>query len=61
MKKIISLLLIAVMCMLVFVGCGDTAKVIVAEKGSAGEAVAMTLEDYDYWMRMNSLFKIIHK
>ena len=48
MKKIISLLLVAVMCMLVFVGCGDTAKVIVAEKGSAGEAVAMTLEDYDY-------------
>ena len=38
MKKIISLLLIAVMCMLVFVGCGDTAKVIVAEKDKVEES-----------------------
>ena len=51
MKKIISLLLVAVFCVLAFAGCAgdtDTAKVIVAEKGSAGEKVAMGLEGYEY-------------
>ncbi len=58
MKKIIALVLVAVMCLLTFVGCGgnnnvsgtDNAakKIIVAEKGSAGEKVAKTLEEYEY-------------
>ena len=49
MKKIISLIMVAVMCVLAFAGCGvETAKTIVAEKGSAGEKVAMDLEGYEY-------------
>ena len=47
MKKIIALVM--VLCMLfAFAGCGEQAKVIVAEKESAGEAVAKTLEGYEY-------------
>ncbi len=51
MKKIIALLL-AVAMLFVFAGCGEEkAKVIVAEKESAGETVATTeesLKDYTY-------------
>ncbi len=48
MKKIISLLMVAVICLLCLAGCGSSEKVVVAEKGSAGETVAMTLKDYEY-------------
>lgn len=47
MKKIIALLLVAVIAVFSFAGCGGN-KIIVAEKGSAGETVAMTLKDYTY-------------
>ena len=52
MKKIIALIMAIALTALCFVGCtkgGEDAKLIlVAEKGSAGEEVAMTLTDYDY-------------
>lgn len=48
MKKIISILLAAIFMLSAFVGCGTTEKIIVAEKGSAGETVAKTLEEYSY-------------
>lgn len=49
MKKIIALVLVAVLAILTFAGCGtEEKKIIVAEKGSAGESVAKTLDDYDY-------------
>jgi len=48
MKKIISLLMVAVMCLLCFAGCGSSEKIVVAEKGSAGETVAKDLEGYSY-------------
>lgn len=47
MKKIIALILVAVMALCTCAGCGGQ-KVVVAEKGSAGETVALTLEDYEY-------------
>ena len=58
MKKILALALVVVMA-LSFAACGNnkTAEdfatsvdgaLVVAEKGSAGEEVAMTLTDYDY-------------
>ncbi len=47
MKKIIALIM--VLCMLfAFAGCGEQNLVIVAEKESAGEEVAKSLEGYDY-------------
>lgn len=46
MKKIISLLLIAVFSVLTLAGCSGN--VIVAEKGSAGEKVAQKLDGYEY-------------
>ena len=48
MKKIISLLMVAVICLLCFAGCGSSEKVVVAEKGSAGETVAKDLDGYTY-------------
>ena len=48
MKKIIALIMVAVICLLSFAGCGTETKVVVAEKSSAGEAVAKTLSDYAY-------------
>ena len=48
MKKIISLLMVAVMCLLCFAGCRSSEKIVVAEKGSAGETVAKDLEGYSY-------------
>ena len=48
MKKIIALLMVAVICMLCFAGCGSSEKVVVAEKGSAGETVAMELDGFSY-------------
>ena len=50
MKKILALVLAIMMMMLCFVGCGESKKVVVAEKGSAGEEVAMSGEfaDYEY-------------
>ena len=47
MKKIIALLMAVCLMALCFVGC-NSQKVLVAEKGSAGETVAKTLEDYEY-------------
>jgi polar amino acid transport system substrate-binding protein len=46
MKKIIALLLVAVISLFSFAGCGE--KVVVAEKGSAGEKVASNLDGYEY-------------
>lgn len=47
MKKIIALIM--VLCMLfAFAGCGEQKLVLVAEKESAGETVAKTLDDYEY-------------
>ena len=59
MKKIIALVLVAVMALLAFAGCGqnntdnndandNAKKIVVAEEGSAGETVAKTLEDYEF-------------
>ena len=51
MKKLFALLLAALM-LTAFAGCGkDTAQILVAEKGSAGEEVAQTddtFKDYEY-------------
>lgn len=47
MKKIIALLLVAVICLFAFAGC-NSEKIVVAEKGSAGETVAQTLDGYTY-------------
>lgn len=47
MKKIVALILIAVMALCCFAGCSGE-KIVVAEKGSAGEVVAQTLEGYTY-------------
>ena len=46
MKKIIALIMVLVLSALCLAGCGSST--IVAEKGSAGEAVAKTLKDYEY-------------
>ncbi len=46
MKKIIALLLVAVISLFAFAGCGAE-KIIVAEKGSAGESVAQTIDGYE--------------
>ena len=48
MKKIIALILITVMTLCAFAGCAAQDKIVVAEKGSAGEDVAKTLEGYSY-------------
>ena len=59
MKKIIALVLVAVMALLAFAGCGqnntdndnnndNAKKIVVAEEGSAGETVAKTLEGYEF-------------
>lgn len=48
MKKILALILSLIMVCCLFAGCGSTEKIIVAEKGSAGEKVASTLEGYKY-------------
>jgi len=49
MKKIIALIMVFVLATMCFAGCGaETQKIIVAEKGSAGEEVAKTLTDYAY-------------
>ncbi len=48
MKKIIALLLVAIISLFAFAGCGANDKIIVAEKGSAGETVAQNLEGYAY-------------
>ncbi len=47
MKKILALILSLVMVCCLFAGCGST-KILVAEKGSAGEKVALTLKNYEY-------------
>ena len=47
MKKILALMLSIVMIACCFTGCG-TAKVVVAEKESAGEGIAKDLEGYSY-------------
>ena len=47
MKKLLAIILAALMVMTMFAGCGGN-KVIVAEKESAGEAVAKTLDGYSY-------------
>ncbi len=48
MKKILALILSLIMVCCLFAGCGSTEKIIVAEKGSAGEKVAKNLEGYTY-------------
>ena len=48
MKKILALVMALLLVACCFVGCGNSAKVIVAEKESAGETVAQTLEGYKY-------------
>ncbi len=49
MKKLLAIILAVLMVMTMFAGCGEAkAKVIVAEKESAGEAVAQGLEGYNY-------------
>lgn len=48
MKKFLALALALVMMLTVFAGCGEGKKVVVAEKGSAGEAVAQSEEFADY-------------
>lgn len=45
MKKIIALLMVVAM-LFCFVGCGEQAPILVAEKESAGEAVATTDENF---------------
>lgn len=47
MKKLLALVMVLLMVASCFAGCGGK-KVIVAEKESAGEAVAQTLEGYTY-------------
>ena len=47
MKKLLALIMVLLMVATCFAGCGGN-KVIVAEKESAGEAVAQTLEGYTY-------------
>ncbi len=49
MKKLLVLMLAIVMVFACFAGCGaEKTQVVVAEKESAGEAVAKTLEGYTY-------------
>ena len=49
MKKIIAIVMVLVLSALCLAACGGSGeKIVVAEKGSAGETVAMTLEDYKY-------------
>ena len=50
MKKYLALFLALVMTALCFVGCGESKKIVVAEKESAGEEIAMSEEfaDYEY-------------
>ena len=48
MKKIIALVLVTVLTLFTVAGCGTAEKIIVAEKGSAGESVATTIEGYSY-------------
>ena len=47
MKKILAIITVLAM-VFCFVGCGNTAKIIVAEKESAGEEVAKELDGYEY-------------
>ncbi len=47
MKKLLALILAVMMVAICFAGCGGN-KVIVAEKESAGEGVAQTIEGYTY-------------
>lgn len=47
MKKLLALIM-SLTLLLCFAGCGNQAKVIVAEKESAGEAVAKDLYGYEY-------------
>lgn len=47
MKKLLALITVLAM-LLCFAGCAGQAKVIVAEKESAGESVAKDLEGYEY-------------
>ena len=46
MKKLLALVLCLAM-LLCFVGCGNTAKIVVAEKESAGESVAQEEADFE--------------
>ncbi len=48
MKKIVSIMLVVAMMLCMLTGCGNKAKVVVAEKESAGEGVAKTLEGYEF-------------
>ena len=48
MKKIVSIMLVVAMLLCMLTACGNKAKVVVAEKESAGEGVAQTLEGYEY-------------
>ncbi len=48
MKKILSIVLVLVLALTMLAGCAEKAKVIVAEKESAGEAVAQNVEGYEY-------------
>lgn len=51
MKKLLALVLAILMTVLCFAGCGETKKVVVAEKESAGEEVVNTeadFKDYEY-------------
>ncbi len=50
MKKILALVLVTLMTVFCFVGCGESKKIVVAEKESAGEEVAMSeaFADYEY-------------
>ena len=47
-KRLGAALLVVCMVAAMLTGCGSTEKIIVAEKGSAGEKVASTLEGYTY-------------
>ena len=47
MKKILAIITVLAM-VFCFVGCGNSAKIIVAEKESAGEEVAKELDGYEY-------------
>ncbi len=47
MKKLLAIIM-AICLMTCFAGCGGEGKIIVAEKGSAGETVAKELKDYEY-------------
>lgn len=51
MKKLTALVLAMLMVIAVFAGCGEKTKIVVAEKGSAGEEVAKAdaaFKDYTY-------------